>query len=162
MTGGRLRLGMVGGSVLALVVAAIVGGWMFTSKAGPGRDSAAAGSPEGTVIVREATKPADTAAPPLVPSPSASVATPPVQAQADVDASVGDTPKPAATLADTPKPAASAESTGRHEPTPHPVAHPPTPPVKPVTGHSARPNCNPNYTLDADGNKLFKPECFAH
>jgi hypothetical protein len=22
------------------------------------------------------------------------------------------------------------------------------------------PNCNPNYVLDADGNKIFKPECF--
>ncbi len=27
-------------------------------------------------------------------------------------------------------------------------------------GASARPECNPNYTLDAEGNKRFKPQCF--
>jgi hypothetical protein len=156
---------MVGGSVLALLVAVVVGGWMLSSKGGAGRDTAAAGNPEGSEIVRETTKPADTGAPAVVPGagPAVSGALPPARPEGEVDAAAapavasGDTPAPAVTSGDTPKPATIAV---RHESSPRPSAHPP--PAKSAAVRSARPNCNPNYTLDADGNKIFKPECFAH
>jgi hypothetical protein len=39
-----------------------------------------------------------------------------------------------------------------------PAAAPPSPPAsKPA---AAKPNCSPNFTLDAQGEKHFKPECF--
>jgi serine/threonine-protein kinase len=39
-----------------------------------------------------------------------------------------------------------------------PVEKPPPPPV----AKEGAPNCNPSFTIDADGTKHFKPECFAH
>jgi hypothetical protein len=40
-------------------------------------------------------------------------------------------------------------------PPPAPATAPPPP--KPA---AAKPNCSPNFTLDANGEKHFKPECF--
>jgi hypothetical protein len=51
-----------------------------------------------------------------------------------------------------------AEAANAAEPA-HPAAAAPPPPpaAKPAT---PKPNCNPNFTLDAQGEKHFKPECF--
>ncbi len=56
-------------------------------------------------------------------------------------------PHPAASPSPSPSPSASPA------PVPVPVPAAP-PPAKP------KPNCDPPYTLDADGHKHFKPECF--
>ena len=46
---------------------------------------------------------------------------------------------------------------GANAPASPAVAPPPVPAPKPA---AAKPNCNPNFTLDAQGEKHFKPECF--
>jgi serine/threonine-protein kinase len=46
------------------------------------------------------------------------------------------------------------------QPTPRASAPPRSAAVKPVTSAAARPGCDPNFTIDADGAKHFKPECF--
>jgi uncharacterized protein (TIGR02266 family) len=62
-----------------------------------------------------------------------------------------------------PQPTESSESS-TSTPTPTtPVAKPPsTPTTTSPAPAAASPNCNPTYTLDPEGNKHFKPECFTH
>jgi eukaryotic-like serine/threonine-protein kinase len=50
-----------------------------------------------------------------------------------------------------------ADGANAAPPAPAAAAPPPPPAPKPA---AARPNCNPNFTLDAQGEKHFKPECF--
>ncbi len=89
------------------------------------------------------------------------------------------TPMPSAATAVTLSPlpavapavAASAESQGRAptataKQSASPMVAPPGPKNAgksgPPAAPSRAPNCDPNYTLDANGEQHFKPECFAH
>ncbi len=73
-------------------------------------------------------------------------------------ASLAQAPAPAETIAPLPsetasaRPVAPAPSARRQQAPAAPPAPPPS--AKP------RPNCDPNFTLDAQGEKHFKPECF--
>jgi serine/threonine-protein kinase len=92
--------------------------------------------------------PAPTPAPAPAPSsPLASTATPP----------------PTSPSSSAPPPPLSAEPTkAPPSSTPRSAKSPsPPPPAAPATP-AAKSNCNPNFTYDAEGNKIFKPECFGH
>jgi serine/threonine-protein kinase len=90
-------------------------------------------------------------APPPAPAPAPPPAAPPPAPAPEVQASA-EVPAPAEPV----KPAPAAR-----EPAPSMAAEAPAarPPRKPAPA-SKRPDCTPNYTLDKDGNKHFKPECF--
>ncbi len=50
-----------------------------------------------------------------------------------------------------------SESSPTIPPTPAPA---PEPPPRPAPAAAPAPNCNPSFTIDLDGSKHFKPECF--
>ncbi len=100
------------------------------------------------------------AAPPVGLAPSSSVPSPPPVASSSA--------RPAADW-EVVAPSASAAGSSATSPPSQPVASRPSPaPALPPAPSSARnrpakpkPNCNPSFTFDANGNKIFKPECFA-
>jgi tRNA A-37 threonylcarbamoyl transferase component Bud32 len=73
-------------------------------------------------------------------------------------------PTPVASPGSAPGAAASVPS-GASTPrgqVPRPLATPTTAPTRTAPARSAGPHCDPNYTLDANGEQHFKPECFPH
>jgi eukaryotic-like serine/threonine-protein kinase len=133
------------GLLVGIAVGAVVlvgGGFAAMKLAGAGRATSAAVAPAVADSVP--------AAPSSSPAPSAPAASAATLAPI-ASASASQAPPPAAP----PRPVAGAR------PPPAaatPVATPPTAaPAKPA---AAAADCSPNYTLDSDGNKHFKPECF--
>jgi eukaryotic-like serine/threonine-protein kinase len=93
-----------------------------------------------------------TPSPPVVPEPSAPSAAPSIESPSPVEPTPSSeaTPpvaRPAVTL---PPPAKV-----RRNPEPPPVVKPARPEFVPPM-----PFCNPNFVVDSEGNKIFKPECF--
>jgi serine/threonine-protein kinase len=133
--GGRAGAFIVVGVLLGAVVA---GGTFFALRA---RGPASSGATDAPPV----TAGPETSKPQPSEAPSAHPSTAPVPSE---------TAKPLVQPADqgsatAPAPTASAA-----------VAHTPTKPVGPGPTVKPKANCDPNYTLDANGQKHFKPECF--
>jgi serine/threonine-protein kinase len=173
----QLVAALGGGILLGLVVAVAL--WMTGSSRVPSRVTAtpassanpavvaapaAAPSASASQAVRAATSsPPPTATPPATPA-ATWTAIPPV-----VSASPPPTPPPSATSVhvhgsghrggsmtfEPPSEPAVVPPPVVLPPPPEPVKPPPPPPPPPAV------NCNPPFTIDADG-KHFKPECFSH
>ncbi len=88
---------------------------------------------------------------------------------ADTPSSPSSVPSPVAVAAATASPAAASADVSRGSAAAAKAlpeagvskAAPPGPPAaRPSASSAPKPNCNPNFTLDAQGEKIFKPECF--
>jgi serine/threonine-protein kinase len=138
----RGRIALVIGAVALLAGGAVVG--LRAVAIQPPAESPAAGARD---------------APPVVPTPAA----PPATSTPVVLAALPGVPPPVASAFDrkAPSPGATALKQGATA-----VAATPGPKAaaagKGAPAAAARaPNCDPNYTLDANGEQHFKPECFA-
>jgi len=136
----------------ALVVAAAMYWWLSPPRT-VGRAMSAASAPEPTApvsVVGGSPAPAASTAPvPVEPAPSGDV---PPAPQVALSAPVHQDPRPLASTPATPATAA---------PVTPPRTAPSSDPRRVVTPPPPRaPHCDPNFTLDADGHKHFKPECF--
>ncbi len=93
---------------------------------------------------------------------SASAAVTEIDFSALAPASASAAPKSPATTA--PAPAPAKPKAGAPAPPPAAAARPPAPPAGAAGAAGAagsKANCNPPFSYDADGNKHFKPECYA-
>jgi serine/threonine protein kinase len=91
--------------------------------------------------------------PPAAPEPAAPSAAPSIEAVSPTEpAPSSEAPPPGV-----PRPAVTAPTPvkPRHSPEPPPVVKPSRPEFVPPM-----PFCNPNFVVDSEGNKIFKPECF--
>ena len=129
--------------IVTVVVAGIVAVVALLTLGGKGREEPRAVANAATVASAPSapafSAPVDTtsvAAPPTPPATSAPVVAP--------------SSAPSVAPASTPK---------AHVATAHASAAPSKPAGPPA---AAKSGCNPNFTYDADGNKIFKPECFGH
>ena len=121
-------------------------------------------APGSTTAPTPAAVPAAAAVPqePVPPSPPAEKPAP--RPAAEVPAAPAKTPS-ASTAPETSPPAHSRKHEHRRPlasvQTPLPPAPPPAPkPAALPKPAAAKPNCNPNFYFDAQGDKHFKPECF--
>ncbi len=98
------------------------------------------------------------------PAPSATAAPPTATAPPPVPIEFSALPiERVARPAPAPKRTAPVEETSTSAPPPTPApraAAKPAPTREAPPSAPAGPNCNPTYTLDSEGNKHFKPECF--
>jgi eukaryotic-like serine/threonine-protein kinase len=137
--GAVIGIGLVG----ALAIGAV------TLRRGPHAEGASdlAGGQSATgpaVVAASVPIPPPVVAPPEVPAMPSAAALSPDSARTKVTSSV-----PPALGTPPPSPSLRATTTNK----PDTAASPPE-------SVKAKPNCNPNFTLDPEGNRIFKPECF--
>ena len=151
---GRHRWLFAGG--FALVLAAGIA--LTTLRKRDASEKAAASSTEAS-----STLPARASGAPTPPPSTIAEALPRAAPEAPSAASNDVAPSSSTPRAETPLPAAKSPAVRRPR---HDVAKPAEPktaaenPPTIAPAEPAKPNCNPNYYLDAHGNKHFKPECF--
>jgi serine/threonine-protein kinase len=155
--GGRTTAALVA-SLAALGVAAIVGGVVVVARHGtePQPAAAAAASQQSQVEAVAAA------------APSSPPGNPPGAEVAAATSTAAPAPSAAAVVAVPATPPATPHGGGAapgHQPA-HgntPAANPPAAAVAPAAApakHGVKPGCDPNYTLDANGEKHWKKECF--
>jgi serine/threonine-protein kinase len=146
--GGNRSRSRAWGALAGGIVAVAVGVTFFTYKktlahhdeSPPTASIAAAALPPQPPPVLQPATPADTKPTEASPPPTDSITTPAPTAQQPLR------PAPVKTKASA-KTAAATGAAGVSTPAPVPAANP-------------KPNCDPNYTLDDQGRKVWKPECF--
>jgi hypothetical protein len=144
MQGGKGKTLAIAGGLAALVV----GGVIALRAAEPRAQSGAA------VLATSAAAPAVTAAAPAAAAiPGAAEPLPAASESAPAAAASATEPSPAASPAAAAPPPPAGAAPKKTSPAAVPAARPAAP-AKPKT------NCDPNYYLDAQGEKHFKPECF--
>jgi hypothetical protein len=145
MQGGKGKTIAIAGGVAALVVIGVIG-----------LRAAQSTAPSGAAVLATSTVPATlpaAAAPSAsAAAPSASAAAPATTESAPAAAAAATAPSAVASVA-APAPSAAAGTPKKALPAANPAARPAAP-AKPKA------NCDPNYYLDAQGEKHFKPECF--
>jgi serine/threonine-protein kinase len=140
MQGGKGKTIAIAGGVAALVVIGVIG-----------LRAAQSNAPSGAAVLATSAVPATLPAVAAA-APSASAAAPATAESAPAAASAATEPSAAASVA-APSPPAAAGTPKKALPAAIPAARPAAP-AKPKA------NCDPNYYLDAQGEKHFKPECF--
>lgn len=123
----------------ALMIIAGVGGGALAAKPWAKRDTGANPGTSAAAPTETSTVPPLSPPPPPVPDPRTAPATDPTIASPDTSS----------------KPKSNATWKGLKTVGPNNG-----PPPTTVTGSGVRPGCEVNFTLDAEGNKHFKPECF--
>jgi hypothetical protein len=141
---------LIAGVVAAL---ALAGGIGYLTLRSPSVDRTAP-TPAAAAATQTAAVAAAASAPPPAALPSAPATVTEVDFAALAPASAAQKAPPAVPSPAPARPKAGAQAPGPAAPA---AARPPAPAAAPKGGA----NCNPSFFYDADGNKHFKPECFA-
>ncbi|MET0595940.1 MAG: serine/threonine-protein kinase [Polyangiaceae bacterium] len=141
MQGGKGKTFAIAGGAFALVVIGVIGLRMAQSSS----PAASASAPSSAVLVAPAATPAAT--------PSAVATTDPAPAASE-SAPTAASAAPESSAAPAAAPLAAVNAQKKTSPAAVPAPRPAAAPAKPKA------NCDPNYYLDAQGEKHFKPECF--